>query len=59
MTNNNYIGYVPEKAEEWLELACDIAIDYDGCETVESLKDLIDEMKEYINNARKIMLHVE
>lgn len=50
-------SYIPTTAEEWLELACDIAIGYDGYETVEGLKDLIDEMRGYINNARKIMLN--
>ena len=39
-------SYIPTTAEEWLELASDIAIGYDGCETVEGLKDLIDEMRE-------------
>lgn len=44
-----------ETADEWLELICDIAIDYDGCETVESLKELVDEMREYAVNARKAL----
>lgn len=52
-------SYIPTTAEEWLELASDIAIDYDGCQTVEGLKDLIDEMREYVNNARKIMASEE
>lgn len=47
--------YIPETADEWLELICDIAIDYDGCETVESLKELVDEMREYAINARKAL----
>ena len=48
-------SYVPECADEWLGLAHDIAIGYDGCRTEESLKSLIDEMVEYIINARKCM----
>lgn len=48
-------AYIPETAEEWLELICDIAVGYDGCETVESLKELIDEMREYAVNARKAL----
>ena len=39
-------------ADEALELAHDISVDYDGCNTVESLKDLIDEMRELIDEAR-------
>ena len=50
----NYL-YIPATAEEWLALANDIAIDYDEYETVEGLKDLIDEMREYINNVRRII----
>lgn len=45
-------SYIPTTAEEWLELASDIAIDYDGCETVEGLKDLIDEMRSIISSAK-------
>nr|DAJ24984.1 MAG TPA: hypothetical protein [Caudoviricetes sp.] len=30
-----------------LELICDIAVDYDGFNTVESLKELVDEMAGY------------
>lgn len=36
-----------ETAYNYLELICDIAIDYDGFNTVESLKELIDEMASY------------
>lgn len=48
-------AYMPETADEWLELICDIAVGYDGCETVESLKELVDEMREYAVNARKAL----
>ena len=36
----------PNSAEEWMELIQDIGWHYDGCNTVESLKGLIDEMVE-------------
>jgi hypothetical protein len=45
-------SYAPECADEWLELAQDIAVGYDGCKSEESLKALIDEMVEYVKNAR-------
>lgn len=48
-------SYVPECADEWLELIHDIAVGYDGCRSEESLKALIDEMVEYAGNARKCM----
>ena len=48
-------SYVPECADEWLELIHDIAVGYDGCKTEESLKRLIDEMVEYAGNARECM----
>lgn len=48
-------AYMPETSDEWLELICDIAVGYDGCETVESLKELINEMREYAINARKAL----
>lgn len=38
---------------EYLQLAHDIAFDYDGCNTVKSLKSLIDEIVELINKAYK------
>lgn len=49
-------SYIPECADEWLELVHDIAIDYDGCRSEESLKALIDEIVEYASNARKCMM---
>ena len=48
-------SYMPECADEWLELIHDIAVGYDGCRSEESLKALIDEMVEYAGNARKCM----
>ena len=41
-----------------LELICDIAVDYDGFHTVESLKELIDEMAGYAGEARKLLASV-
>lgn len=41
----------PDCASEWLELICGIAVGYDGCNTVESLKGLVDEMVEMTANA--------
>lgn len=34
----------PNCTEEWLQNIIDIGFDYDGCETVKGLKDLIDEL---------------
>jgi hypothetical protein len=48
-------SYMPECADEWLELLHDIAVGYDGCRSEESLKALIDEMVEYAGNARECM----
>lgn len=42
----------PNSADEWMELIQDIAYGYDGCNTVESLKGLIDEMVEMTSMAR-------
>lgn len=36
---------------EYLQLIYDILIDYDGCNTVESLKELIDEARQYVKQA--------
>lgn len=48
-------SYTSECADEWLVLIHDIAIGYDGCRSEESLKALIDEMVEYVGNARECM----
>lgn len=42
----------PSCVDEWLELIWDVALDYDGCNTVESLKDLVDEIIKMSDNAR-------
>jgi hypothetical protein len=42
----------PDSADEWLELLWDIGIGYDGCNTVESLKGLVDELVEISTKAR-------
>ena len=34
----------PNCAEEWLGLICEVAMGYDGCNTVDSLKGLVDEL---------------
>lgn len=47
--------YMPETADEWLDLICDISVGYDSCETVDGLKELVDEMREYAVNARKAL----
>lgn len=39
--------------DEYLQLMDFFLIDYDGCNTVESLKELIDETREYIHKALK------
>lgn len=45
----------PDCADEYLELICEIAIDYDGYSTAKNLKSLIDEMAEYAQKARKCL----
>lgn len=47
--------YEPDCADEWLELISDIAIDYDGCTTINGMKSLIDEIVEMVTNARKCL----
>lgn len=42
----------PDSADEWMEHIEDIAFDYDGCETIESLRGLIDEIIEITAKAR-------
>ena len=37
--------------DEYLKLICDIAYDYDGCNTTKSLKELIDELVEISKKA--------
>lgn len=42
----------PNCVDEWLELIWQVALDYDGCHTVESLQGLVDELVEMSQNAR-------
>lgn len=42
-------------ADDWLGLILDVANGYDGYETVEGLKSLIDEITEYAHEARVCM----
>lgn len=44
--------YIPDSVEGWLEVVVMIACDYDGYNTVDGLKSLIDEIVEYANKAR-------
>lgn len=45
----------PDCVDEWLELIWAIAVDYDGFNTVESLKGLIDEIVDMSQEARKCL----
>lgn len=42
----------PTCVDEWLELLWEIALGYDGCNTVESLKGLVDELVDISKKAR-------
>lgn len=37
--------------DEWCQLIIDLGFDYDGCNTVETLKGLIDELVDYAHKA--------
>lgn len=50
--------YALKRVYDLLEIICDIAVDYDGFNTVESLKELIDEMAGYAGEARKLLASV-
>lgn len=41
-----------DNKDNWCQLIADIAFDYDGCNTIESLKGLIDELVRYALNSR-------
>lgn len=45
----------PNCADEWMELIQDIAWNYDNCNSVESLKELIDEMVDAAGWARSCL----
>lgn len=51
----NGITTTPNCTEEYLDLIYDISIDYDGCNTVESLKELIDEMVDLTKKAKQCL----
>ena len=42
----------PDSAEEWMRQIWEVGCGYDGCETVEFLKSLVDELVEYSFKAR-------
>ena len=44
-----------DKIDDCLNMIYAIGFDYDGCEKPESLKELIDELVEYANRARRIL----
>lgn len=41
-----------DNKDKWCQLIVDIGFDYDGCNTIESLKGLIDELVRYALNSR-------
>lgn len=45
----------PDTTDEWLQHIWEIGFDYDGCNTVESLKELIDELVQASINARNCL----
>lgn len=51
----NGITAAPNCTEEYLDLIYDISVDYDGCNTVESLKELIDEMVDLTKKAKQCL----
>lgn len=51
----NGITATPNCTEEYLDLIYDISVDYDGCNTVESLKELIDEMVDLTKKAKQCL----
>lgn len=42
----------PDCVDEWLKMIWTIGVDYDGCQTVECLKGLIDELVDMSKRAR-------
>ena len=44
-----------DKIDYYLDIIFGLGADYDGCNSVESLKCLIDELVEYANTARRIL----
>jgi len=54
LTEINEQGTYPNTKDQCLELISDIAVDYDGYETVEGLKSIIDELSELAKLARTL-----
>ena len=48
-----------DKIDYYLDIIFGLGADYDGCNSVESLKGLIDELVEYANKARKVLHNKE
>lgn len=42
----------PNCVDEWLEMIWQVGVDYDGCDSVKSLKGLVDELIEMSQKAR-------
>lgn len=45
----------PNCADEWMRQIWEVGCGYDGCNTVESLQGLVDELIEYSHNARECL----
>lgn len=48
-----------DKIDHCLDMIYALGFDYDGCEKAESLKQLIDELVDYANRARRILHNKE
>ena len=48
-----------DRIDYCLDIIFGLGADYDGCNSVESLKALIDELVEYANRARRILHNKE
>lgn len=48
-----------DKIDYYLDIIFGLGADYDGCNSVESLKCLIDELVEYASNARRVLHNKE
>ena len=44
-----------DKIDYYLDILFGLGADYDGCNSVESLKRLIDELVEYASTARRVL----
>lgn len=45
----------PNCADEWLQFMWEIGFDYDGCSSVDSLKELVDELIDMSKKARSCL----